>query len=487
MASHLSRRELFNRLAVPILATAFVAACGQAAPAPAASGASSAPAKPADAKPADPAKPDANATPVYSNAVATVVAVAKPAPDAAKAKGTMRYLYNATPGANEKVHLDLIDLNKKLYPDVEVEKIRVPDDAEGTRKLLSMIAANDVPDLWWNRQRTANPFIVRDALLDLKPMIAADKIDLNDFWPSALKTYGRGDGLFGLPNSASANAYFFNADLYKNAGVPLPTETAKKGPWNWDTFTEGAIKVTKGDGPNKVFGFDPVVNIYTVSMIIWQNGGKLWDDDLKECLLSSPEAVGAIQWLVDFTQKHKAMPTSADTGGGGTGAATDLFAGGRTATKLTGRNVLDSLLKSTFTVGMVVAPEGPKSNITRGDDLAASIIKKAKNPEAAWGFAKMWTSDDGQKIVLDSRRSFTARRSFAKSEYMKTNLLPWEDLDVYLTGLERTGVYTAPGQTGEVNSIFDRELNLAYLGEKSVKDATDTMKKEIDVALKKPL
>ena len=41
---------------------------------------------------------------------------------------------------------------------------------------------------------------------------------------------------------------------------------------------------------------------------------------------------------------------------------------------------------------------------------------------------------------------------------MKTNLLPWEDLETYMTGLERTGVYIAPGQTGEVNSIFDREL-----------------------------
>ena len=45
----------------------------------------------------------------------------------------------------------------------------------------------------------------------------------------------------------------------------------------------------------------------------------------------------------------------------------------------------------------------------------------------------------------------------------------------------------APNHTGEVNAIFDRELDLAYLGEKSVKDAADTMKKEIDVVLKKPL
>jgi multiple sugar transport system substrate-binding protein len=482
MARHLSRRELLNRLAVPVLATAFVAACGGQAAAPAASGPSSAPAKPAEG-----AKPEANATPIYSGVTGTVVAVAKPAADAAKAKGTMRYLYNATPGPNEKVHLDLIDLYAKLYPDVTVEKIRVPDDAEGTRKLLAMIAANDVPDLFWNRQRTATPFIARGALLDLKPLVAADNIDLNDFWPSAIKTYSRGEGLYGLPNSASSNAYYFNAELYKAGGVPLPSETAKSGPWNWDVLAEQAIKLTKGDGPTKQFGIDPVLSIYSVDMFIWQNGGKLWEDDHQECLLNSPEAVGALQYLVDFTQKHKAMPTSAETGSSGTGGVTDLFAGGRTAIKMAGRFVLDSLLKSNFEVGMVIAPAGPKANTTRGDDLAASIIKTAKNPEAAWGYAKMWSSDDGQKIIMDSRRSFTARRSFLESEAMKTFLLPWEDLETYKLGLERTGVYVAPNHTGEVNAIFDRELNLAYLGEKSVQDAADTMKKEIDVVLKKPL
>src|SRR3954451_5884324 len=268
MARHLSRRDFLNRVAVPVLGSVVVAACGSQAPAapgpgPPAAATSAPPAAAAGAGAAS-----AGPTPtVYAGAVGTVVAAAKPATGpGANVNGTLRYLYNATPGPNEKVHLDLIDLYGKMYPNVTVDKIRVPDDAEGSRKLLSMIAANDVPDIWWNRQRTANPFIVRGALLDVKPMIAADNIDLNDFWPSALKTYGRGDALFGLPNSASSNAYYFNADLYKAAGIPLPTETAKKGPWNWDVVVEQAQKLTKGDGPNKQFGFDPVLSIYTVDM-----------------------------------------------------------------------------------------------------------------------------------------------------------------------------------------------------------------------------
>jgi len=99
----------------------------------------------------------------------------------------------------------------------------------------------------------------------------------------------------------------------------------------------------------------------------------------------------------------------------------------------------------------------------------------------------MWSSDDGQKIVLVSRRSFTARRSFAQSDAMKQNLLPWEDLSTYINGLERTRAYHAPAQTGQVNDAFDKQLSLAYTGEKSVKEVTDAMTSQIDEILKQPL
>ena len=82
-------------------------------------------------------------------------------PAGASKSGKVRYLFNATPGPNEKVHLDLVELYGKVAPGVEVEKIRVPDDAELTRKLLAMIAAKDLPDFYWNRQRTATPFFDR--------------------------------------------------------------------------------------------------------------------------------------------------------------------------------------------------------------------------------------------------------------------------------------------------------------------------------------
>ena len=463
-----SRRALLGLIPVGVVLAACTGNVTALTPA-------AAPAKPTE----PPAKPAAEPTKPAASAAPTAPAAQAPAKSGG---GKVRYLYNATPGPNEKVHLDLIDLYGKLYPGVEVEKIRVPDDAELTRKLLAMIAAKDLPDFYWNRQRTATPFFDRGVVLDINPRVAADKADLKDFWPSAIKTYTREGKLYGLPNSASSHAYYFNVDMYKKAGVPLPTETASKGAWNWDAIVDQGKKLSGGEGPTRTFGFNAVTSIYQVDQFIWQNGGDLWDEKVTVCKLNEPEAVGAIQWLVDCAQKHKIMPTSTDTKAGG-----DMFVAGRCGLVAAGRYILDTLLNSKFEVGMVVGPNGPKANTVRGDDLAASILKDAANPDAAWNFAKMWTSDDGQKLVLASRRSFTARRSFAQGDWMKTNLLPWENLETYMQGLERTGVYIAPGQTGEVNSVFDRELDLAYLGEKSVKDATDAMKRDIDAALKKPL
>jgi len=346
-----------------------------------------------------------------------------------------------------------------------------------------MLASHDLPDLFWNRQRTAPPFIDRGVLLDLSPLIAGDKMDIKDFWPSAIQTYGRNGKIYGLPNSSSSNAHYYNLDMFAAAGLPDLKDTVKAGSWTLDALREVATKLTKGSGPTKQFGFNQVTSIYAVDMYIWQNGGTLWDEGITTSHLTDPADVEGIRWLVDNVVKYKITPTTQDTQSG-----TDLFAAGRVGIMMAGRYELPNLAKSAkFKVGMVVSPNGPKANTTRGDDLASSILQDAPNRDNAWNFAKMWSSDDGQKIVLASRRSFTARRSFAQSDAMKQNLLEWEDLAAYTDGLERTKAYRAPAQTGEVNTVFDRELSLMYSGEKTVEAGTATMKQDIDTALKKPL
>lgn len=408
---------------------------------------------------------------------------AGPAPAAAAQDGgTFRYLYNATPGPNERVYLNMMDLYQQTYPGVTIEPIRVPGEIEIVQTMLSMLAANDPPEIFLNRQRTATPFISRDVLTDLAPLAEADEVDLDDFWPSAIQTYGRDSALYGLPFGASSNAFYYNIDLYTAAGEPLPPDVAESEPWNWDTLQAQALRMTSGEGPGKLFGIDAIFELDHVDMWIWQNGGTLWDLEAGECYLNSPEAVGAMQFLVDLAVTHGAMPTPELVSTSG-----DLFAAGRVGIKAAGRYILQQIEESTFEVGMIAAPEGPVTNTTRGDDLAHSLPAGAPGQDLAWDFAKLWTSDEGQQIVLTTRRSYTARRSFAASDWMLENLLPWEDPDIYIQGLERTGVYQAPDRANEVEAVFDREIGLAYIGAKSVEEAANVMKQDIDLVLQRPL
>jgi len=400
--------------------------------------------------------------------------------------GTMRYLYNATPGPNELVYNNLIEMFEEQNPGVTVERIRVPGEIEIVQQMLASLAANDPPELFLNRQRTATPFISRDALTDLVPLATEDAVDLEDFWPSAIETYGRGEALYGLPFGASSNAFYFNIEKYNEAGVTLPTDLGEGVPWNWDTLREQVLQLTSGSGPGKTFGLDAIFELDHVDMWVWQNGGELWDLETGTCTLNQPEAVGAMQWLVDLVLEDGAMATPEQVSSSG-----DLFAAGRVGIKAGGRYVLQQTLESEFVandmIGMVVAPEGPVTNTTRGDDLAHSIPLNTKRPDLGWEFAKLWTSDEGQQQVITTRRSYTSRRSFAGGQFMTENLLPWEVQATYIEGLERTGVYRAPDRANEVEAIFDREMSLAFIGEKTVQEAADAMTRDIEVVLNTPL
>ena len=100
----------------------------------------------------------------------------------------------------------------------------------------------------------------------------------------------------------------------------------------------------------------------------------------------------------------------------------------------------------------------------------------------------MWTSDEGQKIVLDDppqlHRPPLLRQQRGHEE---SSCCPGKNSrSTARAGADRR-LRQAPDRTNEVKAIFDREMNLAYLGEKTVKEAANMMKTDIDVVLKRPI
>lgn len=114
--------------------------------------------------------------------------------------------------------------------------------------LSTQIAANNPPDI-------IGPVGFRgfysygDQLLDLAPHMARANFDTSDMDPAILKAYSEGfGGQVGIPFAIYPSFIYYNKDLFDEAGLPYPPHKVgdqyQGKPWNWDTLTELAKKLT---------------------------------------------------------------------------------------------------------------------------------------------------------------------------------------------------------------------------------------------------
>lgn len=424
---------------------------------------------------------------VFGGAVVPLLAACGPAADRQASPATQPatvQFYFGTATANEtQLYATLKEGFEKQFPKYTMDLLPAENEIE---KMLTLMAAGTAPDVYWNRVRHSQVMMRREVLVDLLPLMKRDKLSQDDFWPSAVKAYTHKGGYYGLPTSASSNAVYFNKNHFRQVGLALPPELEKQGKWNWDTLLETARKLTRTDASGRKFwGFSRPSGLVLTVQYMWQNGGKPFSDDRTQCLVNSPECVGAVQYITDLVLKHQvATPvTSPDSPTFRTNAMVAMEQAGRyllpSATQAIESGAVDP--------GMVVAPKGAKAATTRGDDLAASLMKGSKVLEAAWAWAKYWSSEDSQLVVLKSNRSYTSRRSIARNPtILKQVLNPWEDGETYFTGLNRTEMFPVTPKFPEVTKIFGDEERLAHAGEKTVKQAMDAAVQQITPLLKEP-
>ncbi|MBI3974417.1 MAG: sugar ABC transporter substrate-binding protein [Chloroflexi bacterium] len=403
-------------------------------------------------------------------------------PEAAPA--TVQFYFSGDQ-ATGQLYVDLKEAFERKYPNYKLDLIHGENEIE---KALALMAAGTPPDVYWNRVRWSQTLIRREGtLVDLLPLMKRDKITQDDFWPSAVNAYSYKGAFYGLPTSASSNAVYFNKNHFRQAGVPFPDELEKQGKWNWDSLLDAAKKLTRVDSATseKRYGFNRPSGLVLSVQYMWQNGGKPFSDDRTQCLLNSKESVGGVQFITDLVLKHQVTPTVENPD------KADFRTSLKVAMEQAGRYILPSIVPAlqsgSLDAGMVVAPKGPKKDSTRGDDLAASILKSSKVQEAAWAYAKLWSSEEGQLIVLKSNRSYTARRSVARNQsILKQVLHPWENGEMYFTGLNRTEVFPVTPRFIDVTSIYAAEEKAAHAGQKTPQQAMDSACQQIAPLLKEP-
>ncbi|HEY8741689.1 MAG TPA: extracellular solute-binding protein [Chloroflexota bacterium] len=301
--------------------------------------------------------------------------------------------------------------------------------AKASEKALTTYAGGGYYDYLYGYFGWLSGFIQHQVIQPLDQFLATDKsVSASDFYPAATEHYqGK---LYGLAWFTNGKEIWYNADLFKQAGMQTPRQMEQAGTWTWQALLDAAQKLTKSSGgQTSVYGYDnsslPYLPDYW--MIMWAWGAAPYSADFKQATFNTKEQTDALQFASDFNTKYKVA------GGGDFTKATlaMLMTGSFEA-----RTVQDQIVpKSLFTVEIAPLPKGPTG--LRPVDLANNcnyIGAGAKQPEQAWALNKYLLSAAAQPQIAQ----LGGGRYAANKNVKPVTLFPFEDANVYQQSIARS-------------------------------------------------
>ena len=246
--------------------------------------------------------------------------------------------------------------------------------------------------------------VAAQALLGLNRLIARDRYPIADYWPGAVQALQWQGDLFGLQTEVVPTVLYYNPALVTAAGVTVPTQ-----PWTWTQFLAVAQRLTA----RPVFGF--ALSEHRAADILpwlWSYGGRMVNADFRASLLTRPESLEALQWLVDLTFAHRVSPQAADLQRAGAQSRLALLMQLQQLGMLYGAWHSKSLLAKWYgqaPYALAEPPTGPQQATTSLRESQAfslqsfSLVKDSGNDDGAWTFLRWWTSRDTQQEFHTSR------------------------------------------------------------------------------------
>ncbi|MGW1024702.1 extracellular solute-binding protein [Streptomyces sp. NPDC002577] len=177
-------------------------------------------------------------------------------------------------------------------------------------KLNAMLASKNPPDLVRGSGALDTPyFAARGVMTDLDPYFAKSSVlkasdldPVNDVWRFDGKKQGAGPR-YGMAKDYSQDATFwYRTDMFDAAKLDYPSETK---PLSYDEWLDlGKQLVKRRLGKVKVYGMNGAgLGPFTMFMNMTASaGGKLLADDLASVDFSSPEAIKALKWYLEYAK-----------------------------------------------------------------------------------------------------------------------------------------------------------------------------------------
>jgi len=374
----------------------------------------------------------------------------------------------------------LLDRYRARNPHVTIEIQQVPG-SQYYQRLQIQFAAGVAPDIMQLAYDQLPTFAERNTLEPLDRLIRQDGFPVSEMFPELLPALRYKGKFYGLPRGWTTFVLYYNRDMFRKAGVPLPREG-----WTWDDFLTACRRVTRdtnGDGRTDQFGCDSPAESDGIAFWIWQNGGRMFTPDMSRCTLDSPEAIEAVQFLADCQYKYGVFPSPAqaqDLGGGG-----EMFMNGRQAMFIQGRWACLKFRDAKYPDGTPIDWDvGPvpmrKEKATPLFANCYVLRRGGPNAEEAWKLMQWLTGYEGQLHQSRTRRDMP---SFVRIAESKDFLDPGQPPDNDREFL-RAATYARPlevdSHTGAVYQLIRGELAQVFTAKKDVPTAMRSLARQIN-------
>jgi multiple sugar transport system substrate-binding protein len=362
------------------------------------------------------------------------------------------------------------------HPNIVVKAENTPF-GEYRQKYVAQAAGNALPDIMYCQFSWAQEFIKNGLFRPLDDYIAREKdFNLQDFTPQSLVSYQCDGKLWGIPYDEGPANLYYNKDIFDAAGIPYPDET-----WDLEKLKEVALKLTQGEGPNKIFGLGelPTLGDSLVAPPYLMPFGAQYLREPKEdeCLINKPEAVAALEWWQELRDKG-AVPSPADL----QNVAWPAFQFGKIAMTLQGSWATPPIRAGAkFNWDIAMWPRGPKAHVTFSAGSAYMITRDSKNPDAAWIYLNEYLSTAGQSYMWGITGRGSPARLSAWPSYLNSKFAPpgakyVEQAMRTIASHDIIDQPTGPQVTQAAGPIWD----LVVAGQLSVKEACDQVFAAVD-------
>jgi len=182
----------------------------------------------------------------------------------------------------------------------DVELLVIPY-ADWKTKMIMMLQGGTPPDV----ARETDVVYLQDYAIDITPYVKQntgmepmDWLDTVTVYKSWFKTYSLDAGMIpAIPYTTDVFALFYNKELFKKAGITVPTD----GVWTIDQWYDAMVKL-KESGVRYPLVWDRSPSRF--SWLMYTYGGGYWDETGTKIILDSKESIEAMKFFLKIHDEN---------------------------------------------------------------------------------------------------------------------------------------------------------------------------------------